>query len=179
MAANIEQKTNLVESLLQGRSIQALHFVAQDIRFCMDIQYVLRVISLVALQPVPQAPNYMQGVMNLGGEGVPVIDLALRLGLQNTQPYTLNTPIVLCTDGTRRAGIIVEKVLGIADVRETELQMNGFFREQTFAFSGVINVDDELSMLLDLRRLLDVDLSGKETGMQVDPAVIAGALHAS
>ncbi len=156
-----QQNNSGIDLSLPGSSL-VLRFTALNIHFCIAIQHVLRVISLVALQPVPQAHNYLKGLMNLEGDSVPVLDLAECFGLSHTQPYTLNTPIILCTDGIKRTGLIVDEVLGVADLREAELQMDEFFQDQDSPFGAIINLDGALSMLLNLRHLQVIDLERME-----------------
>jgi len=137
-----------------------------DIRFCLNLQQVTKVLPLVALQVVPQAPNYMKGMMNLAGEGVPVIDLAQRLGLTNTQRYSLNTPIILCDVEDKRAGLIVQEVQGVTRVQLNGMQINELFQGDITLIEGVVNVEGILSMLLDLHRVLEIDMPGRKTGNQ-------------
>ena len=151
-----------------------LHFVVRDLRLTVDLCHVLKVLPLVALQPVPGAPNYLKGLMNLGGRSVPVVDLAERLGLTNATPYTPATPVLLCTDGERQAGLVVSDIMGVATVEQHDLQMDSEFTGANSPFLGVVNTERGQSLLLDLGRVLDIELSTAGVEPRADPAVLDG-----
>lgn len=147
-------------------TMNVLDTMVLGIRFCLNLEQITKVLPLVALQVVPQAPNYMKGMMNLAGEGVPVIDLAQRLGLTNTQPYSLNTPIILCNVEDKLAGLIVQEVRGVASVQLNGMQIDELFQGDISLIEGVVNVEGILSMLLDLRRVLEINMPGGKAGSQ-------------
>jgi purine-binding chemotaxis protein CheW len=150
--------------------LKVLNTAVLDIRICLNLEQVIKVLPLMALQAVPQAPHYLQGMMNLAGCGVPVIDLAQRLGLINTQPYSLTTPIVLCDVDGKRAGLIVRQVLGVACVQISDMPIDDLFQGDSSLLSGVVNIDGDLSMLLELHDILKIDMT---SDLLIDQAALA------
>jgi purine-binding chemotaxis protein CheW len=149
-------------------TLKVLNTAVLDIRVCLNLEQVIKVLPLMALQAVPQAPHYVQGMMNLAGCGVPVFDLAQRLGFTNTQAYNLNTPVILCDIEGKRAGLIVRQVLGVACVQISEMPIDELFQGDSSLLSGVVNVDGDLSMLLKLQDILKIDLASNLSVDQVD-----------
>ncbi len=140
--------------------LQVLHFLLQNVRFCMDVQYIEKILPLVFLETVPNSPAYLAGLMNLTGKSIPVIDLAMRLGFTPNKPYRLTTPILLCTDGAQ-AGLIIDEVLGLADVEEEIMQMREEFNNASSLFIAAIALDTGVSLLINMERILDFRLSSK------------------
>jgi len=142
-----------------NKKIYILHFMLQGIQLCLDLNIVKKVIPLVFIEKIPKSENYVVGVMNIGGKGVPVIDLALRLELNRINIYSLDTPIILCQQGMYETGIVVDKILGIELIENDLLQTNQNFLDKHSAVSGVIHINDELVLMLDAKMVLDKDVS--------------------
>jgi len=137
---------------------QALHFTLPGIQFFIGLEQVLRVLPFMALTPVPQAPPYLRGLMNLGGRSFPVIDLAARIELPESIRYTTDTPILLCTDGNRTAGLIVESVVGVKEMSLQDMQMRPLLDPSDTPVLGVVDSSEGLALHLDLGRVLAIDL---------------------
>jgi len=152
-----------------ARVHQVIHFLSANTEYCLDLQHVVKVLPIMQLRYVPGGPEFLRGLMSLGGVSLPVIDLAERLGLDNRNPYTIDTPILLCADGDKQAGVIVDEVLGVSDVSENSLQMRPLFKPGgTTAFRAAIKTDRGLSLLLDVGQILDVDLAIVSAGPAED-----------
>ena len=110
------------ESLIKNK-LQVLHFVIQNMRLCVELQYVDKILPLVWLEAIPGSPLYFVGMINYAGKSVPVIDLAIRLGLNRSQSYSLDTPIILCSAGIHQTGMIVDKIISLTWA-DTDLPMS-------------------------------------------------------
>jgi len=142
---------------------RVLHFVTADSQFCLPLEHVIKVVPIVLFQYIPEAPAYLRGLITLGGKSVPVIDLAVRMGENNPHHYTIDTPVVLCTDGRKQVGLIVDEVIGVETADEKDLQMRPLFKkEHEPALKAVINTTRGLSLLLDVGNVLDIDLSAAD-----------------
>jgi len=140
---------------LSRDQLSVLQFTVLGALCCVDLTRVNKVFPLVALKAVPSAPPYVAGVMNLHGRAVPVIDLAMRLSLPNTQPYTLDTPIVLVAAGAREYGLIVQEILEVETLKVTQVSAEKLFAAEVPSFVNAINTARGLSLLIDVERLLD------------------------
>ena len=91
-------------------SLELLHFIVLDHRFLVELDQVKRVIPLIAVDPIPNAPNFVAGMANIEGVIIPIIDLALRMGQKPTASYTLQHEIMICQHDSFCAGLIVDDV---------------------------------------------------------------------
>lgn len=91
-----------------------LHFVTSDVRYCLALEGIERIIPLVALQRLPASPDYLCGLLNLHGQPIPAIDVNLLLNLNNPQTYDLESSIIICHTEPK-FGLVVPHVLGVID----------------------------------------------------------------
>jgi purine-binding chemotaxis protein CheW len=73
---------------------QYMTFKLGDELFALNVSQVREVLEISQITKVPTAPDYMRGVVNVRGQGIPVVDLRLRFGLPRT-PDTVNTRIIV------------------------------------------------------------------------------------
>ena len=152
---------------------QFLFALSGRCRFCLKLGDVERLLPLMQIQPVPDAPPYLAGIMNLAGEAVPVIDLARRLGLGDNQPYRLDNPVLLIHAGGRRAGLIVDEAFGIKRVPREAVRGEALFRDGLPPVLGAVVMDDGSALLLDSSRILDIDLSGLAEPLRLGDGLLA------
>lgn len=134
--------------------MQIMHFQLLNVMACIDLQYLIKVILLPALEPAPYRPAWFAGLLNDGGRRVPVIDLAMYLQMPRSQSYSLETPILLCQLAEGRVGLIVDKVISITKTRIDEIQIDPSFKNSQSVFSGTILHEERLSQLLDLGNIM-------------------------
>ncbi|MGF1722091.1 chemotaxis protein CheW [Vibrio kyushuensis] len=109
--------------------------------------------------PIPRAPSFVKGVINLRGMIVPVIDLRARFALGD---YTyLPTTVVLVLRSSagetdRLMGLVVDAVSDVVSKGESELHPAQGDSGVTAYMHGVLNVDEEVMSLLDTEALLNI-----------------------
>ncbi|MBT1450847.1 chemotaxis protein CheW [Glaciecola sp. XM2] len=118
----------------------------------MQVQEVLRHTEIA---PVPGAPDYVLGIINLRGNVVTVIDTRARFGLPPTE-VTDNTRIVIIESDEHVVGILVDSVAEVVYLRSSEIDSapNVGTEESAKFIQGVSNRDNELLILVDLNKLL-------------------------
>jgi len=121
----------------------------------MLIQEVLRVTEIA---PVPGAPNYVIGIINLRGNVVTVIDTRMRFGLPPEEMDDA-TRIVIIEVENQTVGIVVDSVSEVVDVDSSEIETapNVGNDETARYIEGVVSRGDELLILVDLNKLLTED----------------------
>ncbi|WP_077036126.1 chemotaxis protein CheW [Pelomonas sp. KK5] len=135
-------------------SSQALHFAVPGLHLCLPLECVTRVLPIMALQELPQAPPWVLGLLNLGGEILPVLDLALWLQ-RPAHAYDLDTPVLLCSDGRRSAGLLVQRVDGVGPLDDADRRGRPLAAgEQGSPFVCVFERGESLSFMLDIGALL-------------------------
>ncbi|GGO67448.1 chemotaxis protein CheW [Bowmanella pacifica] len=118
----------------------------------MQVQEVLRYSEIA---PVPGAPDYVLGIINLRGNVVTVIDTRARFGLE-ANDVTDNTRIVIIESEQQVVGILVDSVAEVVYLKSSEIDSapNVGTEESAKFIQGVSNRDGELLILVDLNKLL-------------------------
>ncbi|HUO12938.1 MAG TPA: chemotaxis protein CheW [Caulobacteraceae bacterium] len=123
----------------------------QGQRFAIDIMSVREIRGWSAATRLPQAPDYVLGMINLRGSVLPVIDSSSRLGLGPSEPNAASV-VIVAELGERVAGLLVEAVCDILALGEGMLQCVpevGDARVHDFV-GGVITTDAGIVTLLSL-----------------------------
>ncbi|KTD54876.1 chemotaxis signal transduction protein (cheW domain) [Legionella sainthelensi] len=135
---------------MSTKNITVLHFLLQDIRVCIELRYVAKVLPLPLLEAVPSCPVYCAGLMNLKSKCIPVLDLAISIGLPREQIYPLNIPVLLCDNGSHQMGLIVDNILGIDEIDEKRIEVHEEFTQSNSPFFGVITLETGVSLLINI-----------------------------
>lgn len=100
---------------------ELISFRIGDQEYCVDIMSVREIRGWAPATPLPRAPSFMLGVINLRGAVLPVIDLSSRLGLGQTKPTARSVIIVVRID-THLVGLLVDAVSDILTVDDAAVQ---------------------------------------------------------
>ena len=123
--------------------------------FGLPISIVREIIRVPVITAVPDAPPYVEGVINLRGRIIPVVDLRKRFGQTQIEPDKKNRVVVV--DLERRAiGLIVNSASEVLRIPPSEIQHpSDVFPEGEMNFiTGVGKLNGRLVLLLDLNRML-------------------------
>ncbi len=101
--------------------LELLSFRVGENEYSVDIMSVREIRGWTRATSLPHAPAYVRGVINLRGSVLPVIDLALRLGLEVEEPDERNVIIVVDVAG-RTVGLRVDAVSDILSFPRAQLQ---------------------------------------------------------
>ena len=124
-------------------------------RFAIDIQLVREIRGWTTSTPLPKAPPYVLGVINLRGAVLPVLNLAARLGLPASAAGPSSVVIVVDLVG-RTVGLLVDAVSDIINVGEGEIQpapVIGAAASKGLA-RGMITTDEGIITLIDMSGIL-------------------------
>lgn len=123
--------------------------------FCVDIMSVREIRGWTPATPLPRAPAYMKGVINLRGAVLPIIDLGARLGLGVSDP-TARHVIMVAHVGDRTVGLLVDAVSDIIELTDDAVQATpDVASDQVRTFvKGIFAVDGRMISLLELAWLL-------------------------
>ncbi len=118
----------------------------------MQVQEVLRITEIA---PVPGAPDYVIGIINLRGNVVTVIDTRRRFGLMSKEPDDLSRIIIVEVNGNV-IGMLVDSVAEVVYLRQSEIETapNVGKNDSSQYIQGVSSRDDGLLILVDVNRLL-------------------------
>lgn len=133
----------------------------------VPIGEVEEVLLLDGLTRVPKAPDFLEGIVNLRGTVLPVLDQRRRFGLP-PQPRTGRERVMVhAVDGVR-AGFIVDSIARVLRVpRGAVGPAPDFARDEAPLVAGVVNLpgEDRLILVLDVARLLDRGETGELAGL--------------
>ncbi len=130
-------------------------FRLENEKYGINVMQVQEVLRVTEIAPVPGAPVYVLGIINLRGNVVTVIDTRTRFGLQ-TKEVDDSSRIVIIEADEQVVGILVDSVAEVADlnVSEVETAPNVGTEDSAKFIQGVASHEGELLILVDLNRLL-------------------------
>ena len=137
---------------------QLVVFELADEFYALDIHRVESIIKMQEITSVPHAPAFVDGVINLRGEVLPVDDLRSRFGL-DTQEETKETRIVVVAIDQMKVGMIVDGVSEVLNVNTDEVGPPSpmVTTVDSGLIEGIAKEDDRLIILVDLAKVLTVE----------------------
>ncbi|MBB6066486.1 chemotaxis protein CheW [Pseudoxanthomonas broegbernensis] len=144
-----------------------LTFTLGEEHYGVDILKVQEIRGYDSVTRVPDAPEYIKGVINLRGTIVPVIDLRLKLRLREARYDSFTVMIVLNVED-RVVGIVVDGVSDVVPLSEEQIRPTPEFGAavDTRFICGIGTVDDQMLILLDIETLLDSADLGPESPLE-------------
>ncbi|PCI43391.1 MAG: chemotaxis protein CheW [Moraxellaceae bacterium] len=135
--------------------LQWVTFRLDDETYGINVMQVQEVLRYTEIAPVPGAPMYVLGIINLRGNVVTVIDTRQRFGLK-VDKVTDNTRIVIIEAEGQVVGILVDSVSEVVYLRQSEIETTpSVGNEESAKFiQGVCNKNGELLILVELDKLL-------------------------
>jgi len=132
-------------------SLELLTFRVADQEYSLDIMSVREIRGWTRTTPMPHAPDYMRGVINLRGTVLPVMDLARRLNLPSRETTDRNVIIVVVINDTL-TGLLVDAVSDIVAMTDDDLQPPPELSSdpQMAVVRALTVIDDRMIRVLDL-----------------------------
>lgn len=139
----------------QTNDLELLTFRVADQEYSLDIMSVREIRGWTRTTPMPHAPDFMRGVINLRGTVLPVMDLARRLNLPSHEINDRNVIIVVKLQGTL-TGLLVDAVSDIVAITEDDLQVPPDISSdpQLSVVRALTVIDDRMIRVLDLRAVV-------------------------
>ncbi|GJQ63592.1 MAG: chemotaxis protein CheW [Melioribacteraceae bacterium] len=159
MNTDMENKQDLSDLL------QLVSFKIEDEEFGIDILKVQEINKMLKITKVPNAPEFVDGVVNLRGRIIPVIDLRTRLGMPRKE-YDNKTRIVVVELDGNTIGFIVDEVSEVLRIPRniTEPPPPMVAGINSDYITAVGKLEDKLLILLDLEKVFasdEIDKLGK------------------
>lgn len=140
-------------------SAQFLNFRLKDSLFGVPVEQVLRIEHLAPATPVPNAPDFLEGVINVKGDIVPLLDLQKRLRIGRGVGNDPRARVIIVEAGDEIVGMIVDAVIGIERLPLASIEppppmvadINGVF------LTGVARTGGDVLILLSLSHILSLD----------------------
>lgn len=156
MASNVPVASSGTSLRASLESFHGVGFTVGKEEFCIDILKVQEIIRMVPITSMPNAPEFVEGVINLRGKIIPVIDFRKRFHIyESLEGDEESRRIIVVSFGTVNVGIIVDKVSQVLKVSEDQISptpdvVRGYDSDY---IRGVARVGDRLIILLELEQL--------------------------
>lgn len=143
------------ESKQQSPILQWVTFKLGDETYAINVMQVQEVLRVSDIAPVPGAPEFVLGIINLRGNVVTVMDARRRINLPPREPDD-DSRIVIIEAGNQVVGMLVDNVAEVVELRDAEIEPapNVGNDESSKYIQGVVNRDEGLIILMDLDKLL-------------------------
>lgn len=138
--------------------VELATFYVGDALCGMDILKVQEINKLMQMTKVPQAPDYVLGILNLRGQIVTILDLGRKLGLGETDISQDPRNIIVNSAGSH-VGLLVRRISDVvsADMEKREPAPANMSGIQGEYFTGVYKTNDNLIGILDVDKVLSIE----------------------
>jgi purine-binding chemotaxis protein CheW len=138
--------------------VQLVAFGVADGDYCLDIMRIKEIINPVPVTPMPKAPSFIEGVIELRGAILPIIDVRKRFDAEPTPPTRATKYLIVAIDiGEQRiiVGLVVDRVSEPLRVPKADIKPAPHLSvsERAF-FTGVVPHHGKMLMVLDVDALL-------------------------
>lgn len=153
-------ETLAAENTVKDRLMQLVGFTIDAEQFGVNILMVQEIIRSTPITSVPNAPAFVEGVINLRGNIIPVIDLRKRLQLKPGEMDPTETWIIILDIEGKITGFIVDSVTEVLKIQESRIEpppdiiVAGL---ESQYIQGVCDIGEKLLIILDFNRILLVE----------------------
>ena len=140
--------------------LQLVTFQLSEEMYGIDIMEVKEIVTLQEIRTIPNAPSFVEGLYNLRGEIIPIINLHKRFHLRRAQlgdDETLLSGFIILDVGGMKLGVIIDKVERVISIDYKDIQpppqmIAGIGAEY---IQGVVNQKNGYLIILDIRKLFN------------------------
>ncbi len=148
---SVEEKFDLEEDTQKGKY---LTFILGNETYGIGIESVTEIIRLQPITEVPELPEYIQGIINLRGKIIPVMDVRLRFN-RELMEYNERTCVVVIDVSETSIGLIVDGVSEVLSIPDSEIVDPPEVKKDGNKFiKSIGKVKDEVKLLLDCNKLI-------------------------
>lgn len=158
MNVEVEDVIDVEETDDDQGLIQLVTFSIGEEEFGVNILQVQEIIRTMKITNIPRAPEFVEGVINLRGKVIPIVDMRRRFGLEPKE-HDKNTRMIVIENDTLIVGFVVDSVSEVLRMPASSMQpppatVAGL---DSAHIDGVGKLDDRLLILLNLDSLLNND----------------------
>lgn len=161
----MEEKDNKVARKQSDEILQLVSFQIGTEEFGVDILKVQEINRMVDITKVPRSPEFVEGIINLRGKVIPIIDLRKRFNME-LSAHDKNTRIVVVDIEGQTMGMVVDSVSEVLRIPASTIEPTPdvVTSVESDYIRGVAKLDNRLLIHLDLSRIL----SGEERHVLAD-----------
>ena len=148
-------------------SINLVTFKLGNNEYAIDIMQAKEIIKMEKITLIPNAPDYVEGVINLRGNIIPIVDLKKRFNLDDNEGEK-NTGIIIVKIDDVDMGIIIDAISKVVSIATSNIQppppmLSGIGQKY---IKGVAKLEDKLLVVLDLEKLIVGDDDDTEENIE-------------
>jgi purine-binding chemotaxis protein CheW len=136
--------------------LQLVVLSLDDHQYALPLSTVERVLPIVEITQLPNAPEVVAGVVNIRGSVMPVFDLRKRLELPQRE-LKLTDQLVIALTAKRTVGLITDQVVGLIECDENDIIATDEVVSNVSYVSGVAKLKDGVMLIQDLDEFLSVE----------------------
>ncbi len=150
----------IAEKPVLDRAGKYLTFRLEEEEYGLEILKVRTIIELMTVTPVPHTPHFVQGVINLRGQIIPIADLRLKFGMSQIEETHETVIIVVEVVGDDNSkvdvGIMVDSVSEVLDIEQGDIEDAPSFGDgiQAHFILGMAKTKDSVKILLNIDKVL-------------------------
>lgn len=144
-----------------GRKKKYLVFILGDERYCIPLSRIKEVLEVPQITPMPRAPTFFRGMLNLRGQVISVVDLRIKLGFGHSDIIPEKTCVIIIQIGDLTLGMMVDEVIEVVgyDSEEIQTDIDVSAQRGADAVIAVAKGDDKgrLTLIMDIDKALDLE----------------------
>ncbi len=132
---------------------QFVGFMIAEEHFGVDIMIVEEIIKMIDITPVPRAPSFVEGIINMRGRVIPIVDLRKKLGM-SSGPVTDQMRIIVIFINEKRIGFIVDNVEEVIRINEDAIDVAPGTKHTFDNYvAGVARTEKGMIIMLDIMNI--------------------------
>jgi chemotaxis protein CheZ len=133
--------------------MQYIGFTMNDNEYTIPILKVQEIVNLPHLTRLPQVPPYIEGITNLRGRIIPIVNLKKLVGLGGD---SLGEKVIVVTSGRIIFGVLIDSITGVITIEDSAIDPPTDFNTSDIV-TGVAKVGEKLIVLLDTKKLIPLE----------------------
>jgi purine-binding chemotaxis protein CheW len=151
-------RTKGIEKEEVSKRHRYLSFFVEDEQYGIEISHINEIIAMMKITHVPRTPAFVEGVINLRGSIIPIVDIRGKFGLQRIE-HDMNTAIIINEVGDVNIGFIVDRVEDVLTFDEKDLREPPKFGSHidTSYIQSVAEAGSSVILILDMEKVFEDD----------------------
>ena len=141
-----------------GMKNRYLSFFVKDEQYGIEISHIKEIIAMMKITHVPRTPDFVEGVINLRGSIIPIVDIRGKFGIEKKE-HDMNTAIIINEVADVNIGFVVDRVEDVLTIDDKDLSEPPKFGSHidTSFILSVAEIGSDVLMILDLEKIFEED----------------------
>lgn len=163
----------IIDQIAVAERDQHLTFELSGEEMALPVMNIREIIRYGKITRMPMVPDFIEGVLNLRGHVVPVINLAVKFGMAKSEANKRTCIIIMelaAGSGNIQMGIVIEQVLQVIEIPESEIEPGPSLGANinTNFIKGMARTEAGFIVILDISKVLSVEEIAKVSQMRKD-----------